>query len=189
MAMKYANQAVIQYPVAILLSSQCPDLAIWYGDPLRRTQAAVLRRAAQEELHTRLRKGAACFQLHVLRLVCGYWMGSGSCLEYEQLATLTREKTDRALLELVYGQLLISRKLGQASRHLARGFMLAADTLQPAEYFRLVRQHELLGQLRLTDSPATPRKLKALLTEAAVIERLQQAGYRRYESTHIDTVG
>jgi hypothetical protein len=186
--MRYANQSITQHPAAILLSARTPDPALWYGDPLSRQHASSLQRAVQGELHTRLCRGESCFPLHALRLVCGYRTAASSRLEYEQLSALAREDIERALLELVYGQLLISCKLLPANRHLARGFLLAADFLAPTEYFRLLRQHELLGLLRLSDIPVPPLKLETLLREAAVIERLQQAGSRRYEYTHTDTI-
>ena len=187
--MSYANQSIRQHPAATLLSARVPDPALWYGDPLGRRHAIGLQRALQAELHARLCRGESCFPLHVLRLVCAFRTAADGRLEYEQLTVLARENTERALLELVYGQLLISRKLLPANRHLAKGFLLAADYLAPPAYFRLLRQHELLGLLRLSDIPAAPLKLEALLREAAVIERLQLAGSGRYENTHTDTVG
>jgi len=187
--MRYTNQSITQHPAATLLSARVPDPALWYGDPLSRQHASGLLRAAQVELHNRLCRGESCFPLHILRLVCAYRMATGSRLEYEQLAALAREDNERALLELVYGQLLISCKRLPANRHLARGFLLAADFLAPAVYFRLLRRHELLGLLSLSDIPVPPLQLEALLREAAVIERLQQAGSVRHENTHTDTVG
>jgi hypothetical protein len=185
----YANQSFIQHPAATLLSARVPDPALWYGDPLGRQHASGLQRAAQAELHSRLCRGESSFSLHVLRLVCAYRMASGSSLEYEQLVVQAREDNERALLELVYGQLLISCKLLPANRHLARGFQLAAGLLAPAEYFCLLRRHELLGLLPLSDIPVPPLKLVALLREATVIERLRQADYLRHDNTHTDTVG
>lgn len=187
--MSHANQSITQYPAATLLTEGAPDLALWYGDPLSRQHATRLQRAMQVELHTRLCRGESCFPLHVLRLVCGYRTAAGNRLEYEQLAALAQEDIERALLELVYGQLLISCKLLPANWHLAKGFLLAADYLAPPAYFRLLRQHELLGLLRLTDIPAPALKLETLLREAAVIERLQYAGSGRHENSHTDTVG
>ena len=96
---------------------------------------------------------------------------------------------DRALLELVYGQLLMGRKLSPAGEHLARGFRLAVPWLSSAGYFELVRRHERLDCLRLTDTPAPPQGLAALLAEAAVVQRLQTGGRGRRPNEHRDTVG
>jgi hypothetical protein len=93
------------------------------------------------------------------------------------------------LLELVYGQLLISRKLQPATIHLEQGFMRAACYLDSGDYLRLLRRHELLGYLVLTDTPADPQPLDALLSEAAVIRRLRENTGRRNENDHHDTVG
>ncbi len=133
--------------VARLLGRQAASLSGWYGDPVSKDMAQTLTAIAQYELRCRLCEGGAGFQLHVLLLVCHFWAGHSIELDYEQLAASTRKDRERALLELVYGQLLISCKYRQALQHLVNGFSLAVDYLDPADYFRLVRQHELLDYL------------------------------------------
>ena len=76
-----------------------------------------------------------------------------------------------------------------AGEHLARGFRLAVPWLSSAGYFELVRRHERLDCLRLTDTPAPPQGLAALLAEAAVVQRLQTGGRGRRPNEHRDTVG
>ena len=154
-----------------------------------RAAAADLHASCEQALQSRLRDGAPCFQLRVLQLVCHFWLTQAITLEYERLQVSATGSDAQALLELVYGQLLFSCKYRQAHRHLERGFSLAAPLLGAADYFQLVRRHELLGYLSRSDTPSLPQPLDALLAEAAVIRRLQQGVGRQYPCAHLDTVG
>ena len=187
---KQLVEAANASPIAArLLGRQAPSLSDWYGDPVSKDVAQGLAAIAQDELRTRLCEGGACFQLHVLLLICHFREGRGIELEYEQLAASCGIKRERALLELVYGQLLISCKCRDAVQHLNIGFSLAVDFLDSSDYFRLVRQHELFDYLPVSPKPSPPLKLESLLSEAGVIKRLQEGAGRRYDNTHHDTVG
>ena len=167
-----------------------PLLSAWYGQPLSRDTAAKLHVVAQRELQVRLREGAPCFQIHVLQLVCHFRYQVGSVQEYEKMQMVATDVFELALLELVYGQLLISCKQAGAHQHLADGFALAVDYLASDEYFQLLRQHELLGCLPLSETPSLPQDLASLLTEAAVIKQLEEGGGMQCcRSTHLDTIG
>lgn len=171
-----------------LLKTAWPSLAGWYADPIAAPEARVLLDTAQRRLQSRLCRGGRCFPLHMLRMICHHWLQSGSALDYQQLSTLACDDSERALVELVYGQLLISGKRLPARQHLARGFSLAARHLETADYFLLVRRHELLGCLPLSGAPAAPQDLRSLLKEAAVIRRLQDGERRAYKNPHCDTL-
>lgn len=172
-----------------LLHGQRPLLSVWYGDPLSRASAARLQAVAQRELQARLCATAPCFQVHVLQLVCQSRAQAGIELAYEKLRPAANDTHDLALLELVYGQLLTSCKKTGASQHLAEGFALAASHLATADYFALLRQHELLACLPLSDTPSLPQDLASLLAEAAVIKQLQAGECQPYRQAHRDTVG
>ena len=172
-----------------LLHGQRPALSVWYGDPLPRTTVARLQVAAQRELQARLCAALPCFQVHVLQLVCHAHDQAGIGLEFEKLRSAANNTFDMALLELVYGQLLTSCKQTGARRHLADGFALAVNYLAANDYFALLRQHELLACLPLSETPSLPQKLASLLTEAAVIKQLQAGECRQYRQAHRDTVG
>jgi hypothetical protein len=172
-----------------LLRGQRPPLAAWYGNPLPRDSATRLQVAAQRELQTRLCTGSPCFQLHVLQLVCQFRDQDGIRLEYEKMQMAAKDVFERALLELVFGQLLISCKKAGAHLHLADGFVLAANYLASADYFTLLRQHELLACLPLSEKPSLPQDLASLLAEAAIIRQLQGGKCIQYSPTHLDTVG
>jgi hypothetical protein len=121
-------------------------------------------------------------------LISGFWLGRAVALDHRSLiATLPPES--QALVELVYGQLLISRKLAGALEHLDRGFTLAVPQLEPGEYFTLLRRHELLRALPLHATASAAQSLSDLLTEARVIRRLQPHGRRRTAHPHDDTLG
>ena len=174
---------------AALLHRRKPSLSAWYANPLSAEQAAQLQLAAQQELQRRLCSGASCFPVHVLQLVCRFQRQLAIELDYRQLLAAVRDVPERALLELVYGQLLASRKLSGAHQHLADGFVLAADCLSSTDYFQLLRQHELLDWLVLSDTACLPQSLADLLAEAAVIKQLRGVAVVRFGRTHLDTLG
>ncbi len=174
---------------AALLDDVEPALAAWYADPLSPYQARLLDETARHRRQTGLCRGESCFRLELLSLVCHYWLESGAELKYLQLASLPLDDAGRALLELVYGQLLISRKLQAARPHLERGFALAARHLASPDYFVLLRRHERLDRLPLGNTAARPAPLQALLNEAGVIAQLAGRQRNLHAQTHCDTVG
>jgi hypothetical protein len=121
-------------------------------------------------------------------MICHHWLPSGSALDYRQLSALACDDSERALVELVYGQLLISGKRSPARQHLARGFSLAARHLD-TDYLLLLRRHALLEYLPLSESPVVAQDLQSLLKEAAVISRLRWNERRVHKSSHRDTLG
>jgi len=172
-----------------LLRRERPLLSAWYANPLSPGTVAGLQAALQRELQVRLCTGAPCFQCHVLQLVCHFQGQVDVSLEFEKLQVAASDIFEQALLELLYGQLLMSCKKAGARRHLANGFTLAADELASADYFRLVRQHELLAYLPLSDMPTLPQDLESLLAEAAIIKQLRDSDCNQYRRPHLDTIG
>ena len=177
------------YAVTALLHQQCPQLSEWYATPLTRSRLVPLQSALQQELQTRLCNGASCYALHLLQFVCRFQYRIDVQLDYQQLLAAVQNVPEQALLELVYGQLLASCKQTGAHQHLADGFALAAEYLSSADYFRLVRQHELLGWLAFADTASAPQQLQSLLAEAAVIKQLQGDTGVPFGATHRDTLG
>jgi hypothetical protein len=172
-----------------LLKPARPALSDWYGDPILPSAAQVLLDRTERRLRSRLCHGGRCFPLHALRMICRHWLLSDSAMDYRQLAALARDDGERALVELVYGQLLISGRRLTAREHLARGFSLAARLLDAAEYFVVLRRHELLDYLPLSDTPVKAQELGSLLTQAAVIRRLRHGERRHVGNAHHDTLG
>jgi len=77
------------------------------------------------------------------------------------------------LVTLIYGQLLISRKLQGSMEYLHRGFKLASNYIDAAGYLEVMRRHERLKQLPLSNSPATAQNISDLLIEADVIKKIK----------------
>ena len=153
-------------------------------------QAEALLEAAQREIQRRLRAGMPGFQPGVLVMICRWWLQADVHGSFEELLHVAASGHERALLQLVYGELLVSRRLAAARTQLNAGFRHAAALLGSAEYFRLLRRHEMLDMLVLGNTPGPACDLPELLAEAAVIERLQRG--RRpamHGSGHHDTVG
>jgi hypothetical protein len=165
------------------------SLAAWYGEPLSTGDAERLYAWAGKSLRYRLCAGLPVFQLHVLQLLGHYWMGVSIPLGYQQLVASATEKRDRALLEIVYGQLLFSRRQWPALQHLDRGFRLASGYLEAMDYFLLVRRHDLLRHIPLSDARVTPQGLQSSLAEAAVIRQLQGVVRDTSSVSHHDTIG
>lgn len=176
-------------PATLLGPAPCA-LAAWYARPLDVRDAGTLLELAQAAIQQRLRSGEDCHALQLLVLLCRFWAGADVRADYLELAVLPAAGDhQRALLDLVYGQLLVSRKLNGATRYLAQGFARAAGLLAGGDYFQVLRRHELLAFLALADRPAPARDLPELLAEAAVIRRLRGAGGMQATGTHLDTLG
>jgi hypothetical protein len=184
---------VITAPVAMVTARGLGDypasLATWYGEPVAAADAACLYADTEKALRYRLCAGSPVFTLQVLQLLARFWMGVSIPLDYQQLAASTTEQRDQALLEIVYGQLLLSRRQWPALQHLERGFRLAASYLAATDYFLLVRRHELLRHIPLSDVQVSPQGLQSLLAEAAVIRQLQGTGRHTCSVSHHDTLG
>lgn len=183
------RQTAPGHPAADLLRPQRPSLAAWYAGPLSARALHRLQQAAEAGLQSRLRQGGSSFRHQLLQLVCQYLAGTDIEPGYRHLVAISRDALDKALLELVYGQLLISRKLQPATLHLEQGFIQAAGYLDSGDYFRLVWRHELLGYLVLGKNPAVSQSLDKLLSEAAVIKCLRDNDGLPNEYAHHDTVG
>jgi hypothetical protein len=165
------------------------SLVAWYGDPMDNADAEQLVAETEKTLTHCLCAGLPVFRLQVTKLLCHYWMDFCILPEYRQLTALAGGERDRALLELVYGQLLLSRRRMPALQHLDCGFRLAAGYLEATDYFLLVRRHDLLRYLPLSAAGVAPQGLQSLLAEAAVIRRLQGARRNTCSVSHSDTLG
>jgi len=174
---------------ADLLKPARPSLTGWYADPIAASDAQTLLDRTRRRLRSCLCRGDRCFSLHVLRMICHHWLQYDSALDYRQLSSQACDDSERSLVELVYGQLLISGRRLPARQHLARGFSLAARHLDTVDYLLLLRRHDLLEYLPLSENPVLAQDLRSLLKEAAVISRLQGNERRIHKSTHRDTLG
>jgi len=177
-------------PVIWLQSEAGFSLAAWYASPLTQTQATALQMQARLYLQQAMIGGTNSLVPRLADVIAGFWLGRDVSHDYRSLMA-TLPETQRASVELVYGQLLMSCKRNNAMLHLERGFELATTALAPAAYFALLRRHTLLSYLVLTTAGAPPLTLGDLLQEARVIQRLS-AGRGVLcgpDNPHDDTLG
>jgi hypothetical protein len=173
-----------------LVESAENSLADWFAEPLPVARA----RTSLVALGRRTGAGSGgpgrAFGVRLAEMVCRYWAGLDTEADYRNLSALYRRPRQRAVLELVSGQLLIACRLQGAWGHLDRGFSLAARLLAAEDYFVVLRRHELLRQLPLFPSPARPATLEDLLSEARIIARLRgnEPIPLRPQTGHRDTV-
>jgi hypothetical protein len=164
-------------------------LADWYAQPLSAEAARALLAQARRRRQATLKAGEPTFTVRLIELIAGWWAGQDLTMHHDSLAAESRTAHERALLELATGQLLISRKLAAGRAHLQRGFALAAPLLPAQDYFTVMKRHGLLEYLPLSPVPAAPAGLEALLTEAAVIQRLEGNRSRSGRADPQDTLG
>lgn len=159
--------------LSVLLSGQTASLASWFAGPLTPQQAEVWLETIRHQVRRAVIEGQDLCAVRLAELVVRYWYGYGIDADYQNMLALRRERREGAMLELCYGQLLIARKNNMAWQHLDSGFQLAAHILRPEEYFVVLKRHELLRLLVLSEHPSAPLRLDELLTEARVIQQLK----------------
>jgi len=146
---------------ASLLEDGAP-LAGWYAEPMAAEQAEALLTAS---------RGRTEFAARLREAVARAWLGGSDGLAL--LAAEAGTPRERALALLVHGQLLTARRHAGALEALEAGFAAARELLAPADYFALLRRHELLAWLPFGNLAGVPAGLGTLLIEAAVIRRLR----------------
>lgn len=164
-------------------------LARWYATPLDRDAAVALLHAAQQREAVRVRRGKSCYTCRLQRMVAHYWLGKEIDEEFHALTQRLRNTAHgRILVELIYGQLLMSQRRSGAMAALDHAFHAAHHLLTPGDYFVLFKRHNLLRRLPLGTEGQKGLFLDELLTTSAVIERMtnmQQTGGRRDDGNSI----
>ena len=177
-------------PLLQLLSDKPLSLADWYGEPLDERQAEFWARQLQPSSQYLSARTGPRFRDRLAELVARYWSGRDAEMNYHSLLAVALNVVERALLELCYGQLLMARKQQPARGHLDTGFVLAANLLPADDYFRVMKRHQALTILPLSENASDPSGLGALLVEAGVIDKL--TGSARHHdftgSKHRDTL-
>ena len=160
-------------------------LGRWYADPLSPDQARKLLEQTEAREEKRKRHGGNTLTCKLQRMVALFWLGEDVNAYYHMLNPLAiRSPHGHALLELIYGQLLLSRHLNAGMRHLEKGFRLAANLFSAGDYLEVMNRHRLLRQLPLSDTPAHAETLEAMHTSAKVIERMKQTESTRQPYRH-----
>jgi hypothetical protein len=152
-------------------SNNAQALSAWYANPLS------VNEAEQQlcDVRDKLRQPQDSHYLHsrVQEVIARYWLGRDISADIENLQTICKDNHCRALIKLVYGQLLISRKRQGAMDYLQQGFRQAANLFHASEYLEVMRRHERLKHLVLNEQAAEGRSLEDLLKEADVIMKLK----------------
>lgn len=167
-------------------------LGHWFAEPRTSIQAQRLLDESTKRLEVRLRHGGNILCCRLAQMQAKFWLEKPLDEHYLLLRhAAERSAHGRALLELLYGQLLASRRLSGAVEHLQRGFEIARPLLHAADYFRVLERHRLLSLLPLADSPAPAQSLQQLLTTARVMERMLRPEEQRgsYQHDKNDTYG
>ena len=162
----------------------------WYANPMSIDEAKLLASSAQKSRGENLKQGLNDkSEYEVIELVTAFWQNKDINRCYSLLLKTCNSPKTRALLELVFGQLLMSRKLQPAMIHLQAGLQGLSPYLDSADYLMLMRRHDLLANLHLSNTPHPPANLSELENEARVIKKLKGKQRIKLDSDSNDTVG
>ena len=168
------------------------SLGLWYADPLSPERAAELLALSEERENRKKRQGGNPLLSRIQRMLANFWLGGDIHDSYQMLKpSAARSAHGKALLELIYGQLLLSRRIAAGLPHLDKGFRLATPLFSAGDYLEVMNRHRLLRQLPLTDEAGMAESLEMMLTASRVIERMRQSGNSRpaYRHDPKDTYG
>ncbi len=182
----------MQFPEIInqLMRCEPPGLAVWMAYPADVETALCSLGRLQQRIRAGNLDEKAVFTLRLGEIIARFWAGKDIEAGYKNLLALLDGAQQESVLELCVGQLLMARKLLPAWEHLERGFQLAAHLLEPEDYFLVMKRHDLLRQLSLSQQGMEAVDLETLLSEARVIASLRGKATRRGEIApgHQDTV-
>lgn len=161
----------------------------WYADPLSRAEAQQLLQRGQLRAQRAYRCAESALTGELEGVIGHFALGQSVDGEIEALSSAAVEPRVRALVILIHGQLLMSRRIVGALERLTQGFELARDEFLPQDFFTVMKRHELLAELPLYRQARASQALSTLLVEAGVIRRLR--GRRRICARHDerDTMG
>ena len=184
--------SVSSNPLVLLPPGEAyPRLGDWYANPIANSATTSLQRRAQQALEHGFARGEDCFAAQLQDIAASFWLDRSIEGRYQSLVAISTDEHQHALIDLVVGQLLISRKLTGALHYLDAGFARAANLLKPAEYFRVLKRHEILRHLVLGRQSLPAQDLASLLAEARIVARLCgiNATVRQARHPPSDTVG
>lgn len=167
------------------------NLAAWHASPMSIEDAQALLQQTQSLQRQAYLRAEDNMEYRVRELIARYWLGRRVEGDYKSILGNCAEPSCSSLAHLVYGQLLMARKISGAMDYLRMGFDLASGLFAAADYFTVLRRHELLAYLPLSEQGSEAMPLEDLLREAAVIRRLQEVRNTRrgISNDPKDTVG
>ena len=146
-------------------------LSDWHAEPLSTQEAQKLLSEVRSQL--KHAHDSNYQQLRIQEMIARFWLNRDISGDMENLQAICKDECCRALVKLIYGQLLISRKLKAGLDYLQQGFQQASQHFPATAYLEVLRRHERLKHLPLTDNPAESQTLHDLLIEADVIKKLK----------------
>jgi len=149
-------------------------LAGWYATPLSLDEAHELMREVQQRHKKSVIEGTPCLLCEIEEMAAAFWSGKSVKTSLELAVRTEKNPARAALLQLAYGQLLLSCKRENAFEYLDRGLHQAADYFDPSDYFQVMNRHELLSGLPLFAEGRPPADLATLENEARILARLKQ---------------
>jgi len=156
----------------LLIPALPKALSGWYADPLDPADANKLLHSGRQGAQQAYRHGDCALYGELEQVIARYSLGQAIAGKMEALAT-TADPEACALVGLVHGQLLMSRRIEGALECLQQGFELARDHFLAPDFFAVMKRHELLAELPLYPQAHKAQTLLSLLNEAGVILRLR----------------
>lgn len=145
-------------------------LSRWYAPVLSREQAETQLRRAQRDRRRALRYGRRGLAAYLRLMIARHALDIGTVADYRAARSAAgSNRRAQALVELIYGQLLISRRQIGAMAYLDRGFALARQRFAAPDYFLLRKRHGLLRRLPAVSGTRLPVSLRDLIAEALLI--------------------
>jgi len=169
-------------------SSKEYDLSAWYAQPLTVEDA----KEKLEAIHlSRKQQESDLSSLRIEEVIARYWLGREVKGDVENYQASYQEEAHRALITMIYGQLLMSKKREGAMGYLDEGFRLATSHFLGAGYLEVMRRHDQLRHIVLTSRPVPGLSLNELLQEAGVIKKLKGkvSHHRDIRADNTDTLG
>jgi hypothetical protein len=165
-------------------------LTKWYANPQSIDEARSHIIKTSQRLQQHYRRGTGCRFCQLQLSISAFWLGEDVKPQIEKL--LFQHQNQRrftALINLVYGQLLMSQRLKDARYYLDEGFKQASPLLTNSDYFKIHHQHQLLKIIPLEDKPLPATDLKTLINMAEVISKFPQQEPRKYHYDPSDLYG
>ncbi|MCW8919720.1 MAG: hypothetical protein OQL08_13015 [Gammaproteobacteria bacterium] len=150
-------------------------LARWYAEPLSRDEAESLLALSQRREQERLKRHGKAYLSPLLKLIALHWLGEATDGHYHYLRSQQANARHLQILTpLLYGQLLMSKRISGATDYLDEAFHQARLLLRPEDYFMLMKRHQILKRIPLSDRATPGETLELLLTTGKVIARMEE---------------
>ena len=149
----------------------------WLADPMPQDAAKALFLALNQRLHGH-NPGPALdrFDLGLRVLLCRHSLGLSLELDLAALEKMAESPSQRALFQLIRGQIAASRKQVNAPALLQQGLNAAHHLLNTAGYRRWLVWLDAVRKIHPPPAPLmTPATIAALCAEAGVIAQLEAA--------------